>query len=146
MVFVRLVGAIIHTETVVLLVVVVISAASGPVVVALNTEVVVAVACEFAATGTALKQSLSQSDGCRYVITLHLLDGDILVLVDILLVSRVPLYLRKCRNIHGNGYKKEYFSHIMQIICAKIMISLELFVNLPKNIAIYERTGAKVGY
>jgi hypothetical protein len=34
----------------------------------------------------------------------------------------------------------------MHFICAKLMISLELFVILPKNIAFYERTGAKVGY
>ena len=34
----------------------------------------------------------------------------------------------------------------MHFICAKVMIILELFVILQKNIAFYERTGAKVGY
>ncbi len=34
----------------------------------------------------------------------------------------------------------------MLFISAKVMISLELFVFLHKNIAFYERTGAKVGY
>ena len=34
----------------------------------------------------------------------------------------------------------------MHFICAKVMISLELFVFLQKNIAFYERTGAQISY
>ena len=81
MVLVRIVGRIVHAEAVVALIVVVISAAARPTIVALDAEVIVAGAGQLAATSSTLKQSLSKRDGCRDVITLHLLDGDILILI-----------------------------------------------------------------
>ena len=112
MVFVRIVGRIVDAEAIVALVVVVIGAATRPAVVTLYAEVVVAGSGELAAPCPTLKQSLSQSDGGRNVIALHLLDGNILILVYVLLIGRVPPNLRKSGNRQRNSYDNEEFSHI----------------------------------
>lgn len=48
---------------------------STPIASTLDTEVVVALACQLAVSGTALQQSLRQCDTGRYLMTLHLLHG-----------------------------------------------------------------------
>jgi hypothetical protein len=133
-VFVRLVGIAVHAETVVTRIIIVIRTWTRPTVIALNTKVVVTGAGELASTSAALQQTLRQSNRCRYAITLHLLDGNVLILIYILLIGLIPSDLRKRRNRQEKSYEDYKFSHIMHFICAKVMISLELFVFLQKNI------------
>ena len=65
-----------------------VSGGSEPVV-ALDTKVVVALACQFALSGSTLKQSLGQRDAGRNAVLEHLFDGQVLILVDILQILPV---------------------------------------------------------
>lgn len=56
---------------------------AGPRTAALDAEVVVGLGGQSASSGIALQQSLCQSDACRYAVVLHLLDGPVLIFVDI---------------------------------------------------------------
>lgn len=54
-----------------------------PVAVTLDAKVVMPVACQVALTGTAFQQPLCQGDAGGHAILLRLLDGNVLILVDI---------------------------------------------------------------
>ena len=61
---------------------------------AFDTERVVALSGKFTLSCPTLKETLCEGDAGRNLPAVHLLDGDVLVLVDILLITLVPLDLR----------------------------------------------------
>lgn len=103
MILIRLVGIAVGTETLVPLVVIVIDASTAPTV-TLDTEVVIPLQCQFAPACPTLEEALCQGDGRRDTVTLHLLDGDILILVDILLIGLVPA----CLSLKLKGRQQGY--------------------------------------
>ena len=103
MILIRLVGIVIGTETLVPLIVIVIDASTAPTV-TFDSEVVIPLACQFTPTCPTLEKSLGQGDRCRDMVTLHLFDGDILILVDILLIGLVPA----CLSLNLKGRQQGY--------------------------------------
>ena len=91
-ILIALFGVVVGTETLTDVVVVLAHCASRPSV-AFNAEVVVALRCERTESCTALKGTLCQRNACRDTVAKHLFDGQILVLVEILLISLVPPHL-----------------------------------------------------
>ena len=92
MILERLVGGIVGAEALVASIVVVMDGATRPAV-ALDTEVVVAHAGEVALPSPTFKESLCESDRGGNLPAVHLFDGDILILIDILLIAFVPANL-----------------------------------------------------
>ena len=81
-------------------------------VVALDAEVVITLDGQVAQSGAALKEPLCQCDAGRDAVFDHLLDGQVLVLVDILLVLGVLLYLPAYRQADGEDeQQRANFSH-----------------------------------
>ena len=97
MILVGVLRIAINAEAVVLLVVILVHASPRPSTSALDAEMVVSLSGQVASPRSALEQSLCQSDTCRYMVFLHLLDGHILVLVDVIEVSLVLSVLSHCR-------------------------------------------------
>ena len=143
MVLIRLIGRIIGTETLVTLIIIVISSAPVPAV-ALDAEVIVPPDRQLTSAGATLKHALRQRYRGWYVVTLHLLDGDILILVEILLIRLVPCDLSKRRYRHKKRYRDKKLLHLFTNLCAKVVIIPEIFVFLRKIIAIYGTTGTKI--
>lgn len=96
-VFVALLGIAIYTEAFSTSVVIVILLRTHPRGMALDAEVVVALSHEVASSRSTLEESLCQGDAGRYAVSKHLLDGEILVLVDVCLIGLVPFHLRTHR-------------------------------------------------
>ena len=92
MVFERLVGRVVGTETLVACVIVVMDGAPRPAV-ALNAKMIVAFAGEITLPCPTLKESLCKGDRSRNLPAMHLLDGNVLILIDILLIAFVPAHL-----------------------------------------------------
>ena len=128
MVLIRLVGIVIGTEALNLLIVIVIDVATAPTV-TFDSKVVIAFTGQFTPTCPTLEESLRQGDGRRDMVTLHLFDGDVFILVDILLISLVPTDLSLTLKGRQQGYKYKKLPHTINI-CAKVVNSLELFVFL----------------
>ena len=61
--------------------------------VAFYAEMIVAPQGKVALSGTALKQTLCQSDACWYVVAQHLLYGEVFVLFYVYLIARIPAHL-----------------------------------------------------
>ena len=99
MVLVGVEGRRIGTEAFVALVVVAIDGATCPAM-TLDAKVVVALHGQLALSRSTLEDALCQGDAGRYLPSLHLFDGDVLVLVNVLLIALVPAHLRP--NGEGN--------------------------------------------
>ena len=95
---VRLGRRAVGTETFVAGIVVVTHAASPPSAAALDAEVVVAFACQRAASGSALQQSLCQGDAGRNLVLPHLLHRQRGVLPDVFVVQGVAAL-----SLHARG-------------------------------------------
>ena len=80
---------VIGAEALITLIIVVIDPTSCPTI-TLDAEVVVALTCQFAIAGTRLQHALRQRDAGRNAVLLHLTDGNILVIVEIVLICFVP--------------------------------------------------------
>ena len=91
-VFITLLGILIHSEAFAACVVIVVLGRTCPVM-AFDAKVVVALSYEIALSCSALKESLGKSDTCGYAVTKHLLDGEILILVDVCLIALIPFHL-----------------------------------------------------
>ena len=89
MVLITLTRTVVCSETLLLLVIVMPDGASLPSV-ALDAEMVVAAAGQITFSSPTLKQSLRESDAGRYAVIGHLLDSNILILVDIFLILGAP--------------------------------------------------------
>ena len=98
-----LIGGVVGAEALVALVIVVITRAPRPSV-ALDTKMVVGPPCQFTVACPTLKHALSQCDGGRDMILEHLLDGNILVLVEILLICLIPSDLGRAGKRQQQGY------------------------------------------
>ena len=94
-VFVALLGIVVGTEALAESVVVMVDGTSAPPV-ALYTEVVVALSGKLAIAGGTLQKSLGKSDAGWHTILKHFLDGKVFILIDIVLVSRIPTHPRTC--------------------------------------------------
>ena len=92
MVLIALVGILVCTETFALGIVVVICGAACPSV-TLDAEMVVALACQFTPARPRLKYSLGERYAGGDAVFHHLFDGNVLILVYIFLIGRVPLHL-----------------------------------------------------
>lgn len=93
MVFVALLGIAIYAEALTSCVIVVVLGGTRPCRMAFNAEVVVALLYKVAPARSTLEESLCEGDTGRYVVSKHLLDGEILVLVDVCLIGLVPFHL-----------------------------------------------------
>ena len=93
MVFIAVSGIFVNTETLTAGIVVVVLGWTSPIM-AFDAEMVVTLCCQNTPTSTTLKKSLGQSDAGWNVVAKHLLDGEVLVLVDVCLVGLIPLHLR----------------------------------------------------
>jgi hypothetical protein len=145
MVLIRLIGRIIGTETLVTLIIIVISSATIPSV-ALDAEVIVPPDRQLTSAGATLKHALRQRYRGWYVVTLHLLDGDVLILVEVLLICLIPSDLARGCQTHEKCNRDKKLLHLFTFLAAKIQIIPELFVILRKIITIYGTTGTKIGY
>ena len=110
-ILIRLIGRIVGTEALVALIIIMIAGAPRPSV-TLDAEVVVGPAGEFAPPRPTLEGTLRQGDRGRNMILEHLLDGNVLILVEILLVGLVPFDLGRDAQGCKQGYDDEIFSHI----------------------------------
>ena len=90
MVAVRILGMAVSPETLVRRIVVGTHRPPVPAPSALDTEMIVRLAGQFAPPGTRLQQSLSQRDTGRNVIPLHLLHRSLPILPDVILIRFVP--------------------------------------------------------
>ena len=84
---------LVNPETLVCCIVILIHRGTSPLIVALYAKVVIALSGHSASACTTLQQSLSQRDRGRNVVLYHLLYGEILILVYVSLICRVPLHL-----------------------------------------------------
>ena len=57
---------------------------------ALNTEMIITLACQLAVSGSAFKQSLCQSDTCGNFVKLHLLHSQVTILIYIFYITCIP--------------------------------------------------------
>ena len=94
MVFIALPCVVVSSEAFACSIVIVISSATSPTM-TFNAEVIVARTCQIASSSSTLKQALRQCYTGRNVIFKHLLYRQILILVNVCLVCRVPLNLRQ---------------------------------------------------
>jgi len=101
MILVALQYIIVCPKAFVACVIVMVNASPCPAV-TLDTKVIVALYRQLTSAGSTLKNSLSQSNTCRNVITQHLLYRKVFILVDVFLIYRVPTHL--CREMR---YKKQ---------------------------------------
>ena len=92
MILKRLIGRIIGPETFVAGIIIVVDLPPIPPI-ALDAKMVVALSDQFALSCPTLKEALCERDAGRDFPTVHLLNGDVLVLVNILLITLVPLNL-----------------------------------------------------
>lgn len=106
MILVALVGIFVGTETFALGIVVVIGGAACPAM-TLDAKVIVALAGELAPARPRLKHALSKGDACGYAVFLHLLDGEILILVDVFLIGGVPFHLCRQSDWHREKNSKK---------------------------------------
>ena len=90
MVFVRLAGMLVGTETFIAGIVIMTYRTSAPTAATLNTEVIITLACQLAVSGSAFKQSLCQSDACGNFVKLHLLHSQVTILIYIFYITCIP--------------------------------------------------------
>ena len=95
---------IVGAETFLRKVIVVIDRATRPSM-TFDAEMVVSPASQFTGTRTAFKDALSKRNTCRHTIADHFLNGQILILVDIALIFRVPFHLRVSRETEQYRYE-----------------------------------------
>ena len=95
---------IVSTETFLRKIIVVIDRATRPSM-TFNAEMVVSPASQLTGTCTAFKDALSKRDTRRHAIADHFLNGQILILVDIALIFRVPFHLRVSRETEQYRYE-----------------------------------------
>jgi len=130
MIFVGVIDTVVGAETLATLIIIMIGTLTRPPV-TLDAEMVVAFPRQVTLTSPTLKQSLCQGNGSRNMITLHLADGYVLILVDILLICLIPSHLPMCQKGDSEGGANKKLPHNSNF-CAKVMNSLDLFVNLQK--------------
>jgi hypothetical protein len=113
MVLVTFISIGISPETFVFRIIVLIIGTTCPTV-TFDAEMIVTADGKRTQSGPALQESLSQSDAGRYMISEHLFDGQIFVLIDILLILRVPSRL----GTESNGNEKRYdtYSYSLHLI------------------------------
>ena len=83
---------VVGTETLIALVIVVIDRTSRPSV-ALDAEMIITLASKFTLPCSTLEKSLCERDRSGNFPAVHFLDGNILILVDILLITLIPANL-----------------------------------------------------
>ena len=112
-ILIRLESGAICSETLIVCIIILIYLSTFPSV-TLYSEVVITLHGKTTLTSTTLKESLSKSYRGRYLPTFHLFDGNILILVDILLVFLVPPHLGSRTYCHQKtAYNCQYcFLHI----------------------------------
>ena len=106
MVLVAFQSRAIGTEALARCIVVVINPVARPVV-ALDAEMVVSLAAELALARPTLENALGKRDAGGNVIAKHLLDGEVLVFVDIALEALVPL-CRLCISKKGRNEQEAH--------------------------------------
>lgn len=106
-VLVALLSIVVGTETLAHGIIVMIYRAPRPAV-TLYAEVVVALEGQLAEARSALQYALGKGDTRRNAILEHLLDGKVLILVYIILISRVPTILRTCHNMCHERKQKNH--------------------------------------
>ena len=102
MIFVRVAGIAVSTETFIARIIIVPHRASTPVAATLDAEVIVAFAGQRALSGTTFQKSLCQGDAGRYLVFLHLLHGKRSILFYIFHVTGIPAL-----RLDSNGTNKE---------------------------------------
>ena len=110
MVMIRRLDRFVGAETLVLLVVVVIDPGAGPVLLALNAEVVVRLERKTAVAAVRLEDALRHGDAGRNAVTLHLGHGDGLVALDVLLARDARLRSGRTDTRQGDRARKYCFS------------------------------------
>ena len=109
MVFIRILGIAVFPETLAFLIVVVIHPFPLPGVVALDAEMVVRFAGQFAGSGGRLDETLRQGDAGRNPVAFLVLDGNILVFVDIIDIDGVfRLGKHRCGHQRQKAGKKKF--------------------------------------
>ena len=104
MVVIGILRITVGTKALVTRIVVMTHGASSPIASALDAEMVIALAGQFAITGTALKQPLRQRDTGRYLMFVHLLYGKRSILFDIFVIPGVPSL-----RLYGRGSDKKCY-------------------------------------
>ena len=130
MVFVALVGIVVGTETFTLGIVVVIGGATSPSM-TLDAKVVVALAGELTPTRPRLEHSLGKGYAGWDMIFQHLLDGDVLILVNICLIGRIPLLADTVRD-----YMKKYPGIKLKIYCRSMENLMEMLEHGQLDVAL----------
>jgi hypothetical protein len=92
MVIIALLSIVIRPETFLLGIIIVMDSTSHPSM-TFDPEMVVTFLYQVTVARTALQNTLSQCDACGNLVLQHLLDGQIAVLVDIGLITLIPLHL-----------------------------------------------------
>ena len=93
MILIRVEDTLVDAEALAALIVIMISTTTIPVAMTLDAEMVISLPCQFTLTSPTLEESLSQGDRSWDMVTQHLFDGDVLILVDILLIGLTPTHL-----------------------------------------------------
>ena len=106
MIFIRILGVTIGTETFATGVIVMINLAPPPVAVTLNAKMIITFTCQFAITCPTLQQPLSQRDTSGNLMLLHLLHSKWGILLDVFIIARISA-LCMCRN----GKTKQYYNN-----------------------------------
>jgi hypothetical protein len=117
MVFVRITRITVRTETLITRIVIMADTTPPPTAAALDTKMVVALACQLAISGSAFQQSLRQRYTSRNLMKLHLLHSQITILIYIFYVTGISsLRLRSYCKEENHSKKDQSIQFVLHFI------------------------------
>jgi hypothetical protein len=115
MIFIRFERRVVSTEALIPFVIIMINFPPRPTI-TLDAEMIIALNSQFTTTCTTFEQALCQRDRSWNTMALHLLDSNVLILVDILLINLIPSGLCMSPQRQNDSYTYEKFPHILEFL------------------------------